>query len=152
MDAIKPNPFVVEVESLLTTLGLDVEGAKQVVPTAVLLYFNFNQIPVYVCLPNLLPSPYSNVTRINAEVAELNEVDAGHLVVSIASFLYIEVCSPLRVSTKRSTGQKTKVLIEFICDLQTLQPGSLAPILLHSCEIADHLRNELVIRDGSKAA
>jgi len=152
MDAIKPNPFLIEIESMLTSLGLDVQKAKQIVPNGVLIYFNFNNTSLYVCLPDALPSPYSNICRIEAEVAELNETDAGRLVVSIASYMQIEDCTPIRVTIKRSTGQHAKVLIGFVCDLQTLQLGSLAPILLHSCELADYLRNELVTVGNGKAA
>ncbi len=152
MDKIKPNPFIKEVQSLLTSLGLDFEKAQQIVPNGILINFNFNEIPLYVCLPDALPSPYSNICRIEAEVADLVETDAGRLVVSIASYLQIEDCTPVRVTTKRSVGQKAKVIIEFVCELQLLNLGALAPILLHCCELADHFRSEMVIADKNEAA
>lgn len=141
---LRPNPFLAEVESLLAGLGLDVNKAKQIVPNGALFHFNFNEVRVYLCVPTELPSPYSNVTRLEAEVAEIDEVEAGQLVVSIASYLQIEDCTPIRVASKRSKGQKVKVLIEFVCDLQLLSSGALATVLLHCCEVADHLRNEMV--------
>jgi hypothetical protein len=144
MDALKPNPFISEVEKLLASLGLDVEKAKHVVPNGVLLYFNFNEIPLYICLPSMIPSDYSNITRIEAEVAELNETDAGQLVVGITSYISVHDCTPVRVTTRRSEHQNVKVMIGFVCDLQFLRVGSLAPILLHICELADQMRTELV--------
>lgn len=150
--SLKPNPFLPEVESLLGSLGLDVNQARQLVPNGALFHFNFNDIPVYLCVPTALPSPYSNITRIEAEVAELNEVEAGQLIVSIASYLQIEDCTPVRVASKRSKGTRVKVLIEFVCDLQLLKACALAKMLLHCCELADLLRNELVINDQEKAA
>jgi hypothetical protein len=152
MDTVKPNPFLAEVEKLLTTLGLDFGKAKHTVPNGELLFFNFNDIPMYVCAPSVLPNNYSNLIRIDAEVAELREVDAGHLIVSIASYLYVHDCTPVRVTSKKSEGQKIKVLLEFVCDLQSLQVGSLAPILLHCCELADQLRSELVIEGQREVA
>ena len=93
MECLKQNPFLAEIETLLSGLGLEVEKAKQIVPNGHLLYFNYNEIPMYLCLPDVMPSSYSNITRIEAEVAQLNEVDAGRLVVSIVSYLSINDCT-----------------------------------------------------------
>lgn len=143
MDKLKPNPFIHEIELLLISLGLEVEKAKQIVLTGELLYFNFNDIPIYVCLPSIVPSPYSSIVRIEAQVAELPEEDAGRLVVSIVSYLSIHDCTPIRVIYRRSTAQSAKVLIRFVCDLETMRIGSLAPILLHICEVAEQMKVDL---------
>jgi hypothetical protein len=142
--SLKPNPFLAEVELLLAGLGLEVEKAKQIVPNGALFYFNFNEVPVYLCVPTELPSPYSNITRLEAEVAELDEVEAGQLIVSIATYLQIESCSPIRVAAKRTKGQRISVLLSFVCDLGLLQTGALAAVLLNCCELADSLRQEMV--------
>lgn len=152
MDQIKPNPFLVEVESMLTTLGLDLNQAKQVVPNGVLFNFNFNDIPLYVCLPDQVPSTFSSICRIEAEVAELDETDAARLVYSISIFLSINDNTPVRVSAKRAKGPMVKILIQFVTDLESLQPSSIASILLHCCELADELRSEMVLQGQSKAA
>lgn len=152
MDSIKPNPFLSEVESLLKALGLDVDQAKRVAPNAVLFNFNFNEIPVYLCVPNALPNRYSNVSRIEAEIADLEEVETAQLTVIIASYLHIEDCTPIRVVTKRSKGTRVKLLIEFVSNLQMLQTGALAVVLLHCCELADQLRSELILEQKSSVA
>lgn len=143
-DQLKQNPFLLEVEKILLGLGLDVQGAKHVVPNGALFYFNFNDVPVYVCVPLVFPCSYSNITRIEAEVAELDEVGASQLLVAITSYLQVEDCTPVRVTTKRVKAHRAKVLITFVCDLQLLQAGAVAKILLHCCELADQMRNELV--------
>lgn len=145
MDDLKNNPFIAEVEILLSSLGLDAKKAKHVVPTGELLYFNFNELPIYVCLPAHVPSSYSSIARIEAEIAELADANVGQLLVSIVTYLSIHDCTPIRVMSRRSHGQNTKVLIGFVCDLQFLQVGSLAPILLHICEVADQMRSEFLI-------
>lgn len=144
MDKLKLNPFLVEVEALLKSFGIDIESIKQTVPNATLFDFNFNDIPVYICIPSTLLSPYSSVARIEAEIAEFEEIEAGQLVVAIAAYLQIEDCTPVRVTTKRSKGKRMKILIEFVSDLRLLQLGALAMMLTHSCELADQIRTELV--------
>lgn len=147
---LKPNPFLPEVESLLK--GLDVDQAKQVVPNGALFYFNYNEVPVYLSLPLVLPCSYSNITRIEAEVAELDEAEAAQLIVAITSYLQIEDCTPVRVTARRVKSQRSKVLISFVCDLQLLQSGALAAMLLHCCELADQMRSELVVEGQKKTA
>lgn len=151
MDTIKPNPFLEKVESMLTTLGLDTEKAKQVVPNGILFNFLFNDRPVYVCLPDRAPSTYSNICRIEAEVAELDKTDAARLVYGISIYLDTNDNTPVRVAAKQSKGQKVKILIQFVADLESLQHGSVASSLLHCCELADELRLEMV-SDGQRIA
>lgn len=152
MDKIKLNPFLVEAESMLATLGLEVEKAKQVMPNGVLFYFFFNDRPIYLCLPDQVPSIYSNICRIEAEVAELEETDAARLVYGISIYLTTNDCTPVRVVAKPSNGQKAKVLIQFVADLESLQLGSVASIILHCCELADELRREMVSDGQLKVA
>lgn len=150
VQSLKKTPFLEEVESLLSNLGLRVDLARNELSTSVMFKFDFNDVPVYVCVPTL--ETYSSITRIEAEVAELDEVEGGQLIVAIASYLQIEDCTPLRVTNRRSKGRKMKILLEFVSDLQLLQTGALATMLLHCCELADQMRRELVSQEKSSVA
>lgn len=143
MDALKSNPFLIEVESLLKELGLDVNKAKQVVPNGILFYFNFNELPVYVCLPSTLPSEYSNITRIEVEVTCLDAVTVGHLIYTIGLYLDMNDCSPIRV-IPRSHGQKVKIIIQFVCNLLLLQPTTLAETIIRCCDLGDYIKENLI--------
>lgn len=143
MDALKSNPFLTEVESLLKVLGIDVNKAKQVVPNGILFYFSFKELPVYVCLPSTLPSDYSNTSRIEVEVACLDAVTAGHLIYTIGLYLDMNDCSPIRV-IPRTHGPKVKIIIQFVCNLLLLQPTTLAETIIHCCDLSDYIKENLI--------
>lgn len=148
MDTIKPNQFLEEVEIMLSGLGLDTQQARQTFPTCAQYFFNYNDVKVYLGLPSIFPSAYSNVARLEATIAELNEVDAGHLIVALTGFLYND-CTPVKITSKPAKNQRVEVLLSFVVNLELLREGALATILLHLFEVADQMRNDFI---GQKEA
>lgn len=152
VDTLKPHPFEAEVDNLLKSLEFDPSLAKQIVPNGILYFLHFSGRPAYVCLPSTLPNTYSNIVRIEVEIAELDEADAARLIYCACIHLNINDVTPARVAAKKSNGQKVKVLIQFVADLEALQPGFVASMLSHCCELADDLRREMVFEPHSKSA
>lgn len=151
MDALTSNIFLAETEELLSGLGLDVDQAKQVFPTGIQFRFNWNDTPIYLALPCTYTNSYTNIARLEATIAELNEVDAGNLTVAIVGYLYNDL-APIKVTTRQTKNLRVEILLSFVADLQLLQKGSLATILSHLCEEADYLRNEFVTKAQKKRA
>lgn len=152
MDKRKPCEFEIALDKTLSDLGLDLTGAKSVRATGTSYQFHWNDFPFWISVPVSAPNSYSNVFRVDIDVATLDERDAGRVLYEIAYYLTVNDCTVVRVVPHPIKERKVKIQLEIVGLVDWFQPDFISFAVPHMAELAQHFRETMIEESQDKAA
>ncbi|MGE0761858.1 MAG: hypothetical protein AB7N80_01140 [Bdellovibrionales bacterium] len=152
MDQRKPSELEIVIDKMLGDLQLDLTSAKHVTATGVIYNFLWDDRPFFISFPPTMPNTYSHVFRMEIEIAELNEADAGRILYEIALYVHVHDCTLIRVVPKPSTNRTIKVLLQVVGLVDWLKPEFISDVVINMADLAIYFRDTMTERSQRKTA